>query len=393
MDAGGDCAATSTTMFSTNESTTRDELARLKAGNTEYAAWLATPQGLLFESNLADPDDLKLVSYLGATTFEPGVLTAPLYVPSGDDGVSGQDGPGDTELPELGTGLDCLPAGVNGENLSPRNKLVVINCLVFSTSHVFWILHSDDLRNSPRFSSWLGYGDWSCTLSLDVSDATCRKHDIALATLQGMIGTSNDRELDLAWNPRNKLLADLKMRSDITRFGCNYGSLAANFTACQVGASFLAERMFTAIHKWNNKGWLYTVHDERHVESNHQFMLCEYPSVTHNVALTTQNRTATASWSIWRQEAGCVYNIAIAKTELCWETTRSPNSSYALGDGCIVVTGSSSPVELALDNYPPGPRTVELEIRMHINPDDKLDYGGDYYSQFVNRWNFETPAR
>ena len=43
MDAGGDCAATSTTMFSTNESVARAELARLKAGNAVYAALLDTP--------------------------------------------------------------------------------------------------------------------------------------------------------------------------------------------------------------------------------------------------------------------------------------------------------------------------------------------------------------
>ena len=194
MDAGGDCAATSTTMFSTNESTTRDELARLKAGNTEYAAWLATPQGLLFESNLADPDDLKLVSYLGATTFEPGVLTAPLYVPSGDDGVSGQSNTTPPEgIPALGTGLDCLPAGVNGANLSLRNKLVVLNCLVFATPHEFWVEQSayDETNNalvaSGRFD-WIGYERWDCTAWFDGPLPTCLKHDVALASLKKFIG-------------------------------------------------------------------------------------------------------------------------------------------------------------------------------------------------------------
>ena len=54
MDAGGDCAATSTTMFSTNESTTRAEIARLKAGNAVYAGLLDTPHGRQFEANVGE---------------------------------------------------------------------------------------------------------------------------------------------------------------------------------------------------------------------------------------------------------------------------------------------------------------------------------------------------
>ena len=139
MEAGGDCTATSTAMFSTNESVARAELARLKAANAVYAAWLATPQGQVFEANLGDPDELKFVSYLGATTFEPAEFTAPLYAPPDDDGATGQDGPDERELPIVGTGLDCLPQSVsNGADLTLANKLVVLNCLVFSTPHEFW---------------------------------------------------------------------------------------------------------------------------------------------------------------------------------------------------------------------------------------------------------------
>ena len=398
-DKGTDgCAATSSTMFGTNESVARAELARLKASNAVYAELLDTPHGRQFEANLADPDDLKLVSYLGATTFEPGEFTAPLYDPPSGGGKSTRDGPDEAELPELGTGLGCLPEDVDGTRLSLENKLVVLDCLVFSTSHVFWIRNAEDLKNSPRFHSWLEYGDdWSCTSWFDVSDATCRKHDVALATLQEMVGTSNDRELDAAWNPRNKLLADLKAKSDLQRFGCTYPSFLAKLfpiASCPSGASYMAEAMFTAIHKWNNKGWLYTVHDERHVEVNHRFLLCDYPSVTHNIALNTQDGTVSASWSTWRQEAGCVYNIAIVKTELCWDVSYGePSSSYSLGWRCTPVASDLSPVELTYDNYFHGPLAFELAIRMHVNPGDRFDYGGDYYSQFVNRWNVEIPVR
>ncbi len=151
MEAGGDCAATSTAMFNANRSVTRDELARLKAGNTEYAAWLETPQGLLFESNLGDPDELKFISYLGATTFEPGEFTAPLYDPPSGGGKSTRDGPDEEELPVVGTGLDCLPKSVsNGADLTLTNKLVVLNCLVFATPHDFWVEGDKPNRDAER---------------------------------------------------------------------------------------------------------------------------------------------------------------------------------------------------------------------------------------------------
>ena len=55
---------------------------------------------------------LKLVSYLSATTFELGKLTAPLY----QAGVSGESSTTQPEaIPALGTGLDRLLAGVSGK--------------------------------------------------------------------------------------------------------------------------------------------------------------------------------------------------------------------------------------------------------------------------------------
>ena len=40
---------------------------------------------------------------------------------------------------QQGTGLDCLPRGVDGARLTLRNKLLVLNCLVFDTPHSFWV--------------------------------------------------------------------------------------------------------------------------------------------------------------------------------------------------------------------------------------------------------------
>ena len=234
--AGG-CATESNAMFSTNQSEARAELARLKAGNAVYAAWLETPQGLLFEANLGDPDELKFISYLGATTFEPGEFTAPLYDPPSGGGESTRDGPDEEELPVVGTGLDCLPQGVsNGADLTLTNKLVVLNCLVFSTPHDFWVGSSDgtgdveSLRTGPQADrwAWLAFGDWVCTSFFQGPVPSCLKYDVAWGSLKRFevnsedddVRAEDDDTLDEAWNPRNKSLADARFKADIAKHGC-----------------------------------------------------------------------------------------------------------------------------------------------------------------------------
>ena len=203
----GTCGTQATAMFSANQSVARAELAKLKTGTSTkavlYAAWLDTPQGRLFEADLGDPDELKLVAYLGTTTFEPGEFTRPLY-----RGMMGQDGPDERELPVVGTGLDCLPKSVsNGADLTLANKLVVLNCLVFSTPHEFWVQgdkrnrDAEQLRRAidsryARFA-WLDRGDWSCTKSPDGPLPSCLKHDVAYGGLQKFARPGCDSRFDL----------------------------------------------------------------------------------------------------------------------------------------------------------------------------------------------------
>ncbi len=359
MEAGGDCAATSTAMFNANRSVTHDELARLKAGNTEYAAWLATPQGLLFESNLADPDELKFVSYLGATTFEPGQFTAPLYAPSGDDGVSGQDGPDEEELTVVGTGLDCLPQGVsNGADLTLTNKLVVLNCLVFSTPHDYWVGSPDgtgdveSLRTGSQSDrwAWLAFGDWVCTSFLQGPVPSCLKHDVAWGSLKKFVSNTNDNDvqaedddtLDEAWNPRNKALADARFKADIAKHGCQNSDFRARLSVCPplnlLGIATnhaLAELYFLGVANINSKSWVYTDYDSEHIDSNPRFAVYEVPSVT-NVRVTSSRSDLTGATTYrvsWAYNPGSVRTATVSSYELCWETARGrPICRYTNGD-------------------------------------------------------------
>ena len=327
-DKGTDgCAATSSTMFGTNESVARAELARLKAGNAVYAAWLATPLGLLVEANLGAPDELKFVSYMGATTFEPGEFTAPLYNASSGGGKSTRDGPDEEELPELGTGLGCLPQGVsNGADLTLTNKLVVLNCLVFATPHDFWVQGDERSRDADRLKdaidsrygrfAWLDRGDWECTLSPDGPVPSCLKHDVAYCGLQKFAGLDANAspaappdgdELDEAWNPRNKALADANFKADIAKWGCQDPSNAAKFGICRLSTSgFMAEHVyFWGTAKVNDKGWPVTTRDVRHIDGLYRFIVCSQP-VVPTVSGLTVSRLGDIITANWTFEPGCV---------------------------------------------------------------------------------------
>ena len=359
MDAGGDCAATSTTMFSTNESVARAELARLKAGNAEYAGWLATPRGLLFEVNLADRDDLKLVSYLGATTFEPGEFTAPLYAPSGDGGAVGDsDTTPPAIIPALGTGLDCLPSGVSGANLTLRNKLVVLNCLVFSTPHSFWVGNPDglgdveSLRTGPQAGrwDWLAFGDWVCTSFLQGPVPSCLKHDVAWGSLKKFVSNTDDDDvraedddtLDEAWNPRNKSLADARFKADIARRGCQNSDFWARLSVCPpvnlLGIATnhsLSELYSLGVANINSKSWVYTDYDSEHIDSNPRLAVHQIPSVSNVRVSSSQSDLpdATTYRVSWTYNPGSLRTATVSSYRLCWETDRGRRiCRYANGD-------------------------------------------------------------
>ena len=174
MDAGGACSSKATMMFGKNQDLHRSKLATLKSGSSAnaslYAALLGSPRGSQFEANLADSDTLKRLAYLGATVGVPGTLVEPLYVlPTPGRRIPTMP----TVSVVQGPGLDCLPRGVDGARLTLRNKLLVLNCLVFDTPHSFWVKGDASSREAKQLKreidspsgryAWLKRGDWLCS--------------------------------------------------------------------------------------------------------------------------------------------------------------------------------------------------------------------------------------
>ena len=400
MESVEGCASESGTMFNANRSVTRDELARLKAGNTEYAAWLETPQGQFFEANLGDPDELKFISYLGATTFEPGEFTAPLYDPPSGGGKSTRDGPDEEELPVVGTGLDCLPQSVsNGADLTLTNKLVVLNCLVFSTPHDFWVQgdkpnrDAEQLRRaidspSARFA-WLNRGDWVCTDPAPEGPVpSCLKHDVAYGSLQKFAGLDatadltsdpDGTELDEAWNPRNKALADAKFKADISKWGCQDQSGVLAYLMCsRVRNASMAERIyFWGTARVNHKGWPVTTRDLSHIDWLPRFIVCPQP-VAPTVSGLTASRSGDVVTASWNFEPGCVpATLADVSFTVNWHVIiGSRVHLYSSDVDTCTATGNRLTCAYDLSYLPEG--KVISRVSIYVVPRDK-EYGGEHY--------------
>ena len=400
MDSGGACSSQATAMFGTNQSLSRSKLAGLKSGNPEYAALLETDYGRYFEANVGDANTLKQIAYLGATTQEPGELEEPLYALAG--GASGDSGareetPAPSVIPRLGTGLGCLPEGVDGTPLSLRNKLVVLNCLIFSTPHSFWVrgdrpsreaeqLRSEIDDSNGRFA-WLKRGDWSCTKAPDGPVPSCLKHDVAYGSLQKFAGQDavaplvddpDGDELDEAWNPRNKALADAKFKADISKWGCQDPSNAARSTFCLMTRSAMAEwPYFSGAARINHKGWPVTSRDVRDIDTRPLFITCAEPVVPTVSGLTASRSgdTITASWDF---EPGCV-PVALADVRFGVEWSfigYAELPAIASDVSSCAVNGNRLTCSYEFDWLPPG--TIISEVSVYVDPRDK-EYGGAHY--------------
>ena len=201
----------------------------------------------------------------------------------------------------------------------------------FDTPHSFWVKGDASSREAKQLKreidsptgryAWLKRGDWECSSIAPAGPVpSCLKHDVAFASLQKFAGQDADAplanepdgdELDEAWNPRNKALADEKLRADIRRYGCQdqSGGYAA-FVCRTVTRGTLADSFHYGVAEKNHKGWPVTTADIDDFTSNYKFKVCNEPVVptVSGLAVSKSGDTITASWDF---EAGCV-SIALA---------------------------------------------------------------------------------
>ena len=415
------CRSQSDAMFSRVESLSQSHLSTLKTGNAEYAAWLETPRGVNYEALAGNSKRLRLhaIFMSSDTTTQPGSLAAPYY-----GGVRGIRSPApDPPLAPFltqETGLGCLPSGVSGRHLTLANKIRVLNCLVFATPHDFWVVGADgarpadqlmeeDIPNDQKRWNWLGFEEWDCTKSPDGPLPSCLKHDVAFDSLKKFAGPtagkSNGDELDAAWNPRNKALADAKFFADIQKYGCQDYGWYADTTVCPPNNIYghktnrdLAQFYWHAVAIGvtifpTHRGWPVTGFDLIDIRDNYEFAVCGDPSARTPMPPTPQlyvlaptkrpynNGTFVADLG---KADGCVSDITVESYTVVWRVHPRVGQHFD-----VPVTGydfdSSELKRSTLElnwvqrlNTIAGIELVEI-VRIELKPNARA-YGGTSYT-------------
>ena len=383
MESDRHCLTEANRVFDRIETIAPTKLATLKAGNTSYADLLSTPRGQNVEATVGKKSIVRLLAGLWA------------YDSASSDQSSGASGTASSH------GFSCLPSS---EPDTLDEKLEDLDCMIFRTPHSFWLDADANERTFGRYP-WMGIGDWRCTFpSPQGPVASCHKHDVANASLQKFTGANptnisggveDGEELDEAWNPRNKALADSKLYADVMKYGCQNESIGSRYTFCRLGNDKQAAILHWGVSDVGDRDWPITHEDLVHGggyredidadSSEYKFFNCDglVPS-TGNVTVTqTPGRGYRVNWT--NSLTGCVPGIEITKVEVC--ITAIHKFGRALG--CTrILNGTSTSALISLGS---SWNSIPVEVvlaKTRLFP-DSYSYGERGY---INR-HYVTPIR
>lgn len=165
---------------------------------------------------------------------------------------------------------------------------------------------------------------------------SCLKHDVSFASLQKFTGynptnepggVANGDEMDEAWNPRNKSLADSKLYADILKHGCQLESVKSRYSFCYWQNEWIANYFFGGVGNLADKGWLVTEVDTEHIggyratldadSSEYQYFPCYdlVPATTNAQVTHTHGRGFSVQWN--HDVRSCVPGITIKESQTC----------------------------------------------------------------------------
>lgn len=372
MEDDDECGVQADRVFNRVAEIAPAKLTTLKNNDATYADFLSTPIGQSMEGSLGSAAAAKNTA---------GLLAYPSSTISGASGSSSTT-----------SGWGCVPST---EPNTLDEKLKVLDCLIFKTPHSFW-LNKDGNEKEFKLHSWLGVGDWKCTFpGYQGPVSSCLKHDVSFGSLQKFAGINpnnipggleNGAELDEAWNPRNKSLADSKLYADIMRYGCELEGIAERYTVCKKPRELIANYFFTGVAFLGHRGWPVTEEDVAHIggykhtldaeSTEYSYFACHgLLPTTSNVNVThTHGRGFSINWT--NSLDSCIPGITIKDSQTCIRVYYSGRNFK----GCKSKTSGTPTSAFISLGYALNRQYIDyIEVESRLYP-HRHKYGKNYYS-------------
>ena len=196
-------------------------------------------------------------------------------------------------------------------------------------------------------------------------------------------GWENGEELDEAWNPRNKALADAKFYADVKKNGFELSAIGWRILVCWVNLEFVAGYFFTGVGHLGDRDWPVTKEDIKDIGDakedldpdwpHYRFLPCYglVPS-TANVSVTQTSGGFIVNWT--NDLGGCVPDITINKIEACVTSF----VKVLRRTGCKTQTGTPTSAVVDLDFIWNRLHADSAAVELRLYP-DRREYGKKYY--------------
>ena len=352
---------------------------------------LQTTSGQQFVAEMANPKTIK------------GIMVDFMALASDVLATGREDDEGNTSRAHLGpAGMDCMP-GMDDDNRHNSamldTKFRALNCLIFNTHHVFWVIlgntdNAEERRNylaALGWVKWLDTDDFKCSIPEWVrvglgpdslgERAACLKHDVAWESLRWFEGSTSGLEIDAAWNPRNKYLADTVFLIDNIcqdRLGEDrQACLLENGDYWKAIGKFIwvseAGKRWFGVARINGYDLPITEEDRAHAGGSRAYVACDPPVPSVSIRVVRNGNSIEITSTLVNN---CL-DVAIDSVTLCYSFVREGDSSVACRkmeeDGSLLI-------EFRVLTVPPAIRIVAAEIK----PSHRI-YGRSVYEQVIGR--------
>ena len=205
-------------------------------------------------------------------------------------------------------------------------------------------------------------------------------------------------EIDEAWNPRNKTLADVKFYADTAKHGCQPRGFLSPGLCFLPSFGPLAKMYHFGVTSWfGDRSWPITHQDYAHVggyreeidpdSPNYAYVNCGSPIPT--IANIDIHQSVGSGYTItWDNVEGCVEGIEIASMNLCIKLEYETPVYYLKCQNNLSSTATSTSFSL-VGNWDQAKALSAIVVGERIAAEHQITSGGGSYELV----HYDVPVR